>query len=110
MRPALRVRTAALLVTVGLLLAGCVAYDPLVPRFEVKNLTGQHLNVTPANRAKATFQATPGERRFLPVLEAGCESFGWVATFDSGTIVAKIPGGCLGHLWTIRGVNDSTYE
>ncbi len=97
------------LVTLGLMLSGCVAYDAIGQYFEVKNLTGERLTLTHIS-SRTIFHATSGELIHPPVSKLGCEWSGWVASFDSGTIVAQIPGGCRGYLWTIRGVNDSTYQ
>lgn len=90
--------------------AGCVPYDAPTPIFEIKNLTGEQLILTPLDHTPVTVRATPGAITGIPVNQDVCDSFGWVATSESGTIVAQIPGGCRGYLWTIRGINDSTYE
>ncbi len=101
--------TVVAFVALGLMLSRCVAYDATGQDFEVKNLTGQRLTLKHINSGNI-FHATSADIVALPVDEAGCESSGWVASFDSGTIVAQIPGGCRRYVWTIRGVNDSTYE
>jgi hypothetical protein len=103
-------RAAALLGAVGLLLSGCVAYDALPRGFEVYNLTGEQLTITARDEQRGTFYAEPGELIHLMVQPEGCESRSQVARSDSGTVVAQIPGGCRGYRWTIRGINDSTYE
>ena len=103
-------RTAALLGVVGLLLSGCVAYDALPRGFEVKNLTGEQLIITARDEPRGTFYAESGELIHIMVAQEGCESRSRVATSSSGTVVAQMPGACRGYRWTIRGVNDSTYE
>ena len=111
MRPGLRIKAAASLGVVVLLLSGCVAYDAPPPRgLEVNNLTEERLSVAPRGEPLGTFHAESGELIHIIVAQLGCDSRSWVATSSSGTVVAQIPGACLGYRWTIRGVNDSTYE
>ena len=111
MRPVreLGVRTAALLWSVLLLLPGC-AFDAPPRLFEVENLTHERLRLQGLDDPRGTFYAEPGEFIAIPVAETGCDSRAWAATSISGTVVATVPGACRDHRWTIRGVNDSTYE
>lgn len=94
---------------VGLLLAGC-AYDAPPRLFEVKNLTAERLTLQGAVGPSGKFYAEPGGLIHIPVEPRGCDSYIWLAISSSGTVVAQLSGGCLDHRWTIRGVNDSTYE
>jgi hypothetical protein len=99
-----------LLGVAGLLLSGCIFDQWPRPSFEVVNLTAQELTLERPDGQGGIFQVSSGGTARILVTEERCDSRGWVATFDSGTIVAQVPGGCVGHRWTIRGVNDSTYE
>lgn len=111
MGPALRTKAAASLGVVVLLLSGCVAFDPLPPRgFEVHNLTGERISVAPPAAPGATFYAESGELIHIMVAQKGCDSRSWVATSSSGTVLAQIASACMEYRWTIRGVDDSTYE
>lgn len=103
-------RTAALLGVVVLLSSGCVAFDPAPRLFEVKNLMGERLGISPLHAPPGAFTAESGELIRIAVDQEGCDSRGWVATSSSGDVVAQITGACLEYRWTIRGVNDSTYE
>ena len=103
-------RRAALLGAVGLLLSGCVAFDAAPRLFEVKNLTGERLIITPRDEPRGKFPAESGELIRIAVEPEGCDSRIWLATSSSGTVVAQVPGACREYRWTIRGVNDSTYE
>jgi hypothetical protein len=76
----------------------------------VNNLTGERLIITPRDDPTGTFYAESGELIHIIVAQKGCDSRSWVATSSSGTVVAQLPGACLEHRWTIRGVNDFTYE
>lgn len=101
----------ALVVVAALVLSGC--YDILPPRFRVANYTGQTIVIearTPEGRVSFTQKAESGEAVQFSPGDEGCESSPWVAKAESGEILAQIPGGCKGHIWTIRGLNDSAYE
>ncbi len=104
--------TAISLGVVGILgLSGCAfGYDVVEPTFEVMNLTGSPLLLRPLDGSSFRRDAPPAEIIHLEVSEEGCGSHGWIATTPSGNAVAQVSGGCPGHRWTIRGINDSTYE
>ena len=101
-------RRAALLVVLGLALSGC--WDPLPRDFRVMNETNQTIVLQPRGNQTRRLPLEPKEAGPVAVEDEGCESSGWVATTTSGVVLAEIPGACVGHTWTIRGPNDSTYE
>jgi len=111
-------RTAILVGIFSLLMSGCGFVDPLPKLFRVTNHTQQVLVIREKEipgKGEVAFPGTPksvspgGTVTFVPTLK-GCESHAWVATSEAGDTIAEIPGGCIGHDWTIRGVNDSSYD
>lgn len=101
----------ALLVVVALVLSGC--YDILPPMFLVANYTGRTIVIEardPDGGVKFMEEVEPGDLAEYSPAQEGCESRPWLAKTESGEILAQIPGGCVGHVWRIRGPNDFTYE
>jgi hypothetical protein len=88
--------------------AGC--WDPLPTDFRVANETNQTIVLQPRGNQTRKLPLEPKRMTPVSIVDAGCESSGWVATTTSGVALAEIPGACVGHTWTIRGPNDSTYE
>jgi hypothetical protein len=96
----------------GLMLSGCFLTDIGPPHFFVTNKTAQTLVVGPGdgNPDETTKRVASGETVFFDPDTEGCGSRLWVAANASGEALADNSGGCVGHTWTIRGLNDSTYE
>lgn len=85
--------------------------DRAPSEFVVENHTGQTLIVGPDAPGSGTPQrAKPGDDLWFTPRDDGCDSSPWVATTTSGEVLARIPGACADHRWTIRGPNDSTYQ
>ena len=74
------------------------------------NETNQTIVLQPRGNQTRKLPLEPKLMTPVSVVDAGCESSGWVATTTSGVVLAEIPGACVGRTWTIRGPNDSTYE
>jgi hypothetical protein len=104
-------RRALLVLALCITAAGCALPEPGVRLFWVTNKTQQTIVVKPQlDLDVAPKHALPGETVGLVARDEGCEARPWVALTDSGEVLATIPGGCRGHQWAIRGLNDSTYE
>jgi hypothetical protein len=93
-------------------LSGCMIPNVGPPMLRVENLSPQDLDVSPktADELRPPVTVAAGDAMFFAPDAEGCESRPWVAVSESGSVVAEIPGACTGHIWTIRGAGDSTYE
>ena len=104
-------KKVAVLVVVGLLLSGC--WDVLPKMFRVTNDTGHSIVIEarrPNGELMTTEKAEPGSTVEFTINSDGYGSKRWVAKTGSGEFVAEILGGCPGHIWTIRGLNDASYS
>jgi hypothetical protein len=104
------VRRIALLLLSLLVVSGCVWGDPIPRAFRVTNSTHQTILVSPVNSPNKPEPILAGRTAELQTSLEDCSSRPWVATNEVGEVLAQIPGGCLDHYWTIRGLNDSSYE
>jgi hypothetical protein len=101
----------ALAATLALVLTGCVLPEDGEPMFRVTNHTTHALIIRPPHDQNASSQYVyPGDTVSFRIDEKGCTSRPWSVTTEAGKETAAIPGACVGHYWTIRGHDDSTYE
>lgn len=107
-------KRAVLLLLAGLLITGCgwSWLETPAKAFRGENLTGQTIIVRPRTPDPSSRPITvrPGATWSAQPDPDTCEFTPWVAVSESGQVLAEIPGACAGHRWSIRGLNDSTYE
>jgi hypothetical protein len=106
-------KRAVVLLFAGLLITGCRSWvEPPAKAFRGENLTGQTIIVRPRtpDRLLPPMTVRPGEPFLTQTDPDTCEFTPWVAVTESGQVLAEISGACDGHWWSIRGLNDSTYE
>ncbi|MFZ1912654.1 MAG: hypothetical protein WAU30_09880 [Propionicimonas sp.] len=104
-------KKVAIIVVIGLFLSGC--WDVLPRMFRVTNDTGNPIVIEarrPDGELFTTEKAEPGSTVEFTISSDGCDSKRWVVKTGSGEILAEILGACPGHIWTVRGLNDSSYS
>lgn len=103
-------RRVLVLMTVALLLSGCILGEPSPPTLWVRNASQETLIGEPQDHHERPATIPPGVAVPFGGQPPGCESMPWVAKNTSGEVVAEIPGACAGHNWTIKGPDDYIYE